>query len=315
MKNIYDINSFENFVAFDLETTGLSSERDGITQFGAVRVRNGKIADGDENRFDKLVFQGNGYGKMIPPYVERLTGITNEMVAAADPIEKTLADFMDFVGDDVLVGYNCFRFDCRFVEAACAHTGLTMSNACFDACVPAQRYIRRVNPFNRKYNLALICDLLGLTNESAHNAFYDAEATALVLIKLREKIKDKPQTVSAVRKSPPTGAAGKAPDRLTQKISRDAKITIAPDAGVSKPPTTLIPASFVGRNSDEIDDVAAQLRANYPDGVLPETFVQLSRECDLFIYGLRRKLKDERDITLEDFLHGLGYKNIPKKTR
>ena len=65
----------KNYVAFDLETTGLSCDTDEILEIGALKVRDGKIVQ----RFNQLIHPK----KAILPQVSELTGITNEMVHQA----------------------------------------------------------------------------------------------------------------------------------------------------------------------------------------------------------------------------------------
>lgn len=296
MKHIYEIENIKNFVAFDLETTGMSTAYDGITQIGAVRVRNGVILEGEENRFNKMVYQGNGYGRRIPFFIEQLTGITNAMVASADPIDTVLRQLIDYVGDDILVGYNCFSFDCRFLDAACKYTGLRIENSFFDACNPAKRYIRSVDPHCRKYKLELISDMLGLTNEAAHNAFYDAEVTAKVLISLQ---------------SHPEIGCGTYGVCDTQNAKTGTRKSKAEDSMVDIPERDR--ALLARRESDDIDSIVKQLWENYPDGMLPASYAQLSRENDILIYHFRSSVKKTYHIALEEYLESCGFKQIPKK--
>ena len=85
----------QEFVVFDLETTGFSNINDKITEIGAVKIRDFEIVD----RFSELV----NPEKDISYRVQELTGITNEMVKDKPTIEEILPKFMEFVGDDVLV--------------------------------------------------------------------------------------------------------------------------------------------------------------------------------------------------------------------
>src|SRR5262245_44574154 len=86
------------FVVVDLETTGGSPGAGGITEIGAVRVAGGRLID----KFATFV----NPGQPIPPFVARLTGITDEMVADAPPIAEALPRFLEFAGSSVLVAHN-----------------------------------------------------------------------------------------------------------------------------------------------------------------------------------------------------------------
>ena len=84
----------KDYIALDLETTGLSAQRDRITEIGAVKIRDGRIAD----RYAQLV----NPGVLISPRITQITGITNAMVEHQPAIEDVLEDFIDFLGDDTV---------------------------------------------------------------------------------------------------------------------------------------------------------------------------------------------------------------------
>ena len=63
----------KSYVAFDIETTGLSPEHNEIIEIGALKVREGKVVD----RFIRFIEPEAG----IPPMITQLTGITNDMAA------------------------------------------------------------------------------------------------------------------------------------------------------------------------------------------------------------------------------------------
>lgn len=97
----------QNYVIFDIETTGISSNYDEVIEISAVKVRAGKVVD----EFDTLVNPGRG----IPYGASRVNGITDKMVADAPPFCDALKDFLDFVGEDVLAGHNIHSFDMKFI--------------------------------------------------------------------------------------------------------------------------------------------------------------------------------------------------------
>src|SRR5437867_4616146 len=86
------------FVVLDLETTGGAPSPGGIIEIGAVRVAGGRLLE----TFVSLVRPA----QPIPPFVSRLTGITDAMVADAPPIADVLPRFLRFAGDAVLVAHN-----------------------------------------------------------------------------------------------------------------------------------------------------------------------------------------------------------------
>ena len=102
----------DTYVVFDLETTGFSSIKDKIIEIGAVKVENGVITD----KFSTFV----NPKVPIPFEITQLTSITDDMVMDAPDIETILPQFLEFVGDAVLVAHNA-GFDVSFIEQNCRY--------------------------------------------------------------------------------------------------------------------------------------------------------------------------------------------------
>ena len=96
----------KDYVAFDLETTGLNAEFNEIIEIGAWKVRNNHIV----SRFHSLVRPDNG----IPYNISRLTGITWDMVEEEAGLYAVLPYFYDFCKGCPLIAHNA-PFDSRFV--------------------------------------------------------------------------------------------------------------------------------------------------------------------------------------------------------
>ena len=96
-----------DYTVLDLEMTGLAPKRDKVIEIGAVRVRNGEIAD----TYGTLVRPGMS----IPETVVQLTGITDEMVALGKEENVAMQELLQFIGDDILVGHNLI-FDYSFLK-------------------------------------------------------------------------------------------------------------------------------------------------------------------------------------------------------
>ena len=99
----------KDYVVFDLETTGLSPEKDTMIEIGALKVIQGKVAD----RFSEFI---NPHQKLTEQ-ISELTGITDEMLAGARDLQAVVSDFVDFCEDYVVVGHN-LGFDYRFTKMA-----------------------------------------------------------------------------------------------------------------------------------------------------------------------------------------------------
>ncbi|MGB3632682.1 MAG: DEDD exonuclease domain-containing protein [Rubrobacteraceae bacterium] len=161
------------YVVFDLETTGTSSDKSGITEIGAVKIAGGEIVD----EFSTLV----NPGIPITPFVIRLTGITNSMVADAPPIGEVMPSFEEFVEGAVLVGHNV-QFDCSFVAAA---RGEPLPNPVLDTL----KLARTLVPGLRRYRLGSLAGHFGVRQVPNHRGLSDAAATAEVFLKLQKLLK------------------------------------------------------------------------------------------------------------------------------
>ena len=149
------------FVAFDLETTGLSSVKDVITEIGAVLLRGGEVVD----TFQTFV---NPHRKLDPKNIE-LTGITDEMLRDAPDMEEVLPKFLDFCGDRPLIAHNA-DFDIGFVTAACERLGLDFAPTSIDTLILSQNLMSQLS----KHKLNIVADALGLPEFNHHRASDDA---------------------------------------------------------------------------------------------------------------------------------------------
>lgn len=101
------LNEFpSDYTVVDIETTGLSPDKCEIIEISALKVREDKVVE----EFSSLIKPS----KQINPFIVRLTGITDEMVASAPKINTVLPDFMSFVSDDYILGHNV-NFDINFI--------------------------------------------------------------------------------------------------------------------------------------------------------------------------------------------------------
>ena len=165
-----------HWVVIDLETTGLGAGAE-ITEIGAVRVREGRVAD----TFSSLVRPL----QPIPPFITSLTGITPTMVEDADPIGPVLERFLEWAGLEgeeapVLVAHNA-SFDVGFLRRA--------ARACrrpwprvrvVDTLALARLALPR--PLVRNHKLGTIASYFGTSTTPEHRALGDARATAEVLL-------------------------------------------------------------------------------------------------------------------------------------
>jgi DNA polymerase III subunit epsilon len=157
------------YVIFDIETTGSSAGKGGITELGALKLVRGDVVD----EFSTLV----NPGRPIEPFVVRLTGITDRMVAKAPTVPEAMASFEEFVEGSILVGHNV-HFDCSFVTAA--RDGSPLPNPLLDTL----KLARCLVPGLRRYRLSSLVSHFGVQATPNHRALSDAAATAGVFLKL-----------------------------------------------------------------------------------------------------------------------------------
>ena len=152
----------EDYVVFDLETTGISQERDAIIEISAVKVEKHEIA----GEFSTLV----NPGRHIPAGATAVNGITDEMVKDAPGIEAAVQNFLDFIGDFVLVGHNIHTFDTNFVyDAALQFLGREVRNDYIDTLYMARSCL----PELEHHKLTDVAAHFGLQTQGAHRALFD----------------------------------------------------------------------------------------------------------------------------------------------
>lgn len=162
----------KTFVAFDLETTGLDPVNDYIIEVGAIKVTDGKIV-ARLQQFIKPPVQ-------IPPFITKITSITNEMVKNAPTINEAFEDIYDFLGNYPLVGHNV-KFDYTFLQQKRdEYDGYEMKNPLMDTLSLSRTF--RYDLVNHR--LGAIAESYGFDSEGAHRADFDAELTANILLKL-----------------------------------------------------------------------------------------------------------------------------------
>jgi DNA polymerase-3 subunit epsilon len=198
-----------DFVAFDLETTGLDSKKERIVEIGAVRFdRRGPIG-----RFSVLVDPGIP----MPPEASRINGITDEMLKGKPTLDEVLGDFLRFARDSVLVAHNA-SFDCGFVDAALAERyerarkakgADAAQGSLLDAAeegggaktpgwtppyaslphriVDTKNYAKEAFPGRWKYALQELARFVGIQAKDAHRAEDDARVCMELFIKCAEK--------------------------------------------------------------------------------------------------------------------------------
>ena len=173
-----DCSLDEEFVAFDLETTGLNSREDRIIEIGAVKIKNGE----ETGRFQTFV---DPKVRLRPEIVE-LTGITDQMLKGAPAIDEVLPKFLEFVGDRVLVAHNA-DFDTGFMQTACANAGAAYKYTSIDTLVLSQALMTGL----KQHKLNLVADALSLPEFNHHRAADDALTCGHIMHRFIQMMQEK----------------------------------------------------------------------------------------------------------------------------
>ena len=160
----------ETIVVLDLEATNGHPERDEILEIGAV-----KIGPNGYEEFSRL----NDPGRSIPPFIAKLTGISNDMVRGAPPLEESLLELLEFTLGATVVIQNA-AFDLAFLTPRFARLGRKLQSPVVDTINLA----RRTLPGRRRRGLDTLCWVYGVEAQSRHRALGDARATLAVATEL-----------------------------------------------------------------------------------------------------------------------------------
>jgi DNA polymerase III epsilon subunit family exonuclease len=170
----------DEFVVFDLETTGLTAATDEIIEFGAIRVA--------RNAESHLTFQS-----LVKPSckvsarITQITGITQGILnAQGRPIAEVLPVFLEFVGDCPLVAFNA-PFDMGFLRQAAKKCGLTFANP--STC--ALQRSRTAWPELPSHKLVDLARMHNLQTIDSHRALGDCGRTVHIFIQAVELLGQK----------------------------------------------------------------------------------------------------------------------------
>ena len=166
----------DEFVVFDIETTGLSNQTCGITEIGAVLVKDGEVL----RRYNTFV----NPEMPIPPEITKLTSITDEMVKDAPTIAEVLPEFFAFIEDRLLIAHNA-DFDVGFIRAAANRCQLPFGNPYLDTVALS----RHLNRELKNHKLDTLAEYFHLGDFNHHRACDDAEMLALIYFAMQEKMK------------------------------------------------------------------------------------------------------------------------------
>lgn len=168
----------DDFVVFDLETTGFSPIQNQIIEIGAVKVQKGKITE----RFSTFV----NPDVPIPYRIEQLTGINDGMVMVSPKIDVILPQFLEFCTGAVLVAHNA-SFDMSFLEENCRRLGIEKEFTSVDTVGLARVLLPALN----RFKLDTVAKALGVSLQNHHRAVDDAGCTAEIFEKFIKMLRER----------------------------------------------------------------------------------------------------------------------------
>ena len=165
-----------DFIAVDLETTGLNTSRSKIISIGAIKEN----LKGEEEQFYRLI----KINEAIPEKITELTGLTSKVLNERGvTLEQALNEFRKFVGSEMIVGYN-LSFDNNFLLKAYLSIG---QRALVNSMKDLMGIVKEKDIFLDNYDLETVLKEYGIKNDNRHNALSDARATFKLAKELNKK--------------------------------------------------------------------------------------------------------------------------------
>lgn len=162
-----------DYVALDIETTGVSPDGNRIIEIGGVKVVDGV----EEETFSELVNPGCS----VPPFITEITGIDDGMVSGCRGIGEVMPDFMKFCEGFVILGHN-LKFDYSFLSVNAERMGMKFNNTGIDTLRIAKKCVTGVKCRKLDY----LCEYYGIEDKEHHRALNDAVAASRLYMKLWE---------------------------------------------------------------------------------------------------------------------------------
>ena len=191
--------NLSEFIALDLETTGLNSSTEFIIEIGAMKFVEGKPVESYESLVKPPI--------SIPKFITGLTGISNDDVNGASEIDEVLPEFMEFCGEYPLIAHNS-PFDMGFLRTWAAKIDASLSessktpdsyfkNDVYDTALLSRIFFWWIT----NHKLVTLADYFDFDPANAHRAYADAERAGYVFLKVIDRLMEsKYQTISTLSK-------------------------------------------------------------------------------------------------------------------
>lgn len=175
---------FNNYVVFDLETTGRNTETCGIVEIAAVKVKNKKIVD---------TFQ-----TLVNPQMEieqeaiQVHHIENKDVADAPAFNDVWIKFKKFIAKDILIAHNGYAFDFKIVDRfALQMDGTKLTNTRYDSLI----FARKMFP-NEHNSIDALSEKFKLDPGNRHRALDDVKVLHQIFLKILMIFREKQKKLS-----------------------------------------------------------------------------------------------------------------------
>jgi len=165
------------YAIIDIEATGGSPKKDRITEIAIFLYENNQIIDSFCTLINPQV--------SIPPFINKLTGINDEMVADAPTFQEVAPRIIEITKNAVFVAHNV-QFDYAYLRAEFKRVGYRFDRS--KACTV--NLAKQILPGHESYSLGNLCRDLGIEVENRHRAFGDARATVELFKILEQKDPD-----------------------------------------------------------------------------------------------------------------------------
>ena len=165
-----------DYIAIDLETTGIRLSKDKIIEVGLLKVKDSHIID----TFSCVI----NPDIQVDDKILELTKISKNELENAKRIHEVINHIVDFCEDYVLLGHNTI-FDYSFVKKEANRAGLEFEKRGIDT----YKLCKRVLPENVRKNLTEACGYFGIERKNSHRAFSDAYYTHVLFQEIIKKFK------------------------------------------------------------------------------------------------------------------------------
>ena len=165
-----------DYIAIDLETTGIRLSKDKIIEVGLLKVKDSHIID----TFSCVI----NPDMQVDDKILELTKISENELRNAKRIYEVINHIVDFCEDYVLLGHNTI-FDYSFVKKEANRVGLEFEKRGIDT----YKLCKKVLPENVRKNLTDACSYFGIERKNSHRAFSDAFYTHVLFHEIIKNFK------------------------------------------------------------------------------------------------------------------------------